>query len=508
MRTAGILDFGAGASRWTGKRAKGCLGQGSSIVRQCCLAAGLEVEDLHVAWRKVDVLMVGLFWWEHLYDLIGLLAMHGIEPLRSRRRSAPLVFVGGQLPSYNPGPFREIADLACIGDGEEAGPAALRILLAGGSPHDCLGIPGIYVSDADNCAEWQQVEDISSTVRWPFHNRVSEAGTSGVRKMEIFERRLELARGCRRKCSFCGVGWTKKYRELPTMEACKAIRGTPGAVKGFAPDPAAHSGWPQIQAAYRAAGKFNQARDISTRVILQHGFGTSHVYTTGIDGLSERLRAALHKPLTEDELASVFEIASAHMGSLGVYQILDLPGESDEDYVGWFSTLARIRLHERPPSKRYHGPPGGFFVFASLNAFSPTPHTPLQWEGVHVEVDLSARYNRALEALGPMEGRLLRHKILGRPHGPASRLLESAVLRGEPDLTPFYLSVAAQRPKLTTTAQIFELARRLGLENQLRSTTEAKPMDRPLPWECRVRPLFGRDTLLAARVAYHRRLTA
>ena len=71
--TAGILGFGVATSSGRAKRAKGALSLGTHIVRQACLAAGLEVLDLEAdpsAARSASVVMAGLFWWEHLPEFI------------------------------------------------------------------------------------------------------------------------------------------------------------------------------------------------------------------------------------------------------------------------------------------------------------------------------------------------------------------------------------------------------------------------------------------------------
>jgi radical SAM superfamily enzyme YgiQ (UPF0313 family) len=500
----GIISFGAGASPNTGKRAKNSLGQGCHIVSECCRASGIEVHDLHQGWRRVDVLMVGLYWWEHLYDLVKLLASRGIEPRREKRAGRPIIFLGGQLVSYNPGPAAGIADLCCIGDGEEAAPAVLRLIVSGAPPSEWAAVPGIYVSELDNRAVWQQVSDISGTLRWPYRHVVRSESDAGIRAEERFERRIEIARGCLRKCAFCGVSWTKRYRELPAEAIAEAIRGTDGCVKSFAPDPMAHSGWDEIERIYDETGRRNQARDISTKVILRRGFGKCRVYSTGIDGLSERLRSALCKPLTADELVRVVELAWAHMGSLGVYQILDLPGERGEDYAEWFAALMRVRPQKRVETNRYHGPEGGFYLMAGLNAFCPTPHTPLQWEGISLEPSCWERYSIALEAMGSPESRLLRHKTLGRPHGAVSRVLEAIAVRGDPALSPLVIALSKLRPKLASQHHVWSVARKLGLEVEARATIAPRPLDRPLPWERRVVPLYPREVLLRARAKYHR----
>jgi radical SAM superfamily enzyme YgiQ (UPF0313 family) len=513
---AGIFAFSAASSPHHAKRDKRTLPQGAHIVRQCCLAAGHQVADLCDRWDEVDVLMVSLYWWEHLLDLINLLASEGIEYDRRRRAGKPLIFVGGGLPSYNPSTLREIADLACIGDGEEVAPAVLSALAAGATADELADIPGVYVSDVDNCAEWQQADDISATIRWPYRNEARICSPEGVQSTKSWERRLELARGCRRKCAFCGVGWTKRYRENSAEEVSAVVSGAPREVKTFAPDLMAHSGWPTVQAAYEAAGRYNQARDISTRVILRDGFRRIRSYSTGIDGLSARIRSALCKPLSADQLVEVIVKANAHMGSLGCYLILGLPGETSDDCVEWFETLARASAELKPVRQLTKKDIARgftaerFCITATLNAFCPTPHTPLQWAGIDHDQPLTDWYMSGIDILGPVDSRPLRHKLLGRAHGPLSRVLESAVLRGGPELHRWLC--AAARLRRTRWAgpagldRAFSAAARLGVADDLEWTLGEKSPGDELPWARRVKPLFSQDVLAKAWLRYNRRM--
>lgn len=500
--SAGIFGFGVATSSGRAKRVKGALSLGTHIVRQACVAEGLEVVDLEAdptAARSVDVIMAGLFWWEHLPEFIARLAAMGIEPRRWKRSvGRPWVFVGGQLPSYNPGPFREIADLACVGDGEVATPMALRVLLAGGTPRDCAGIPGIYVSEIDEQVEWQQVDDISGSVRWPFHNTVREQSDAGVVHVEEYERRLEIARGCRRKCMFCGVSWTKRYRELPTDDAVRSVALSPGSIKAFAPDPLRHSGWTKIDEAFRASGKANSAGDISTVEILAHGLGRGGTHLTGVDGLSARLRAAVGKPLSRDDMGRVLSRASCEAGALHVYQVVDYPSETPDDYVEWLTTLRDAEIGR-----------DRFVLTVGLNTFNPTPHTPLQWEGIRLDSDPMAEYWAAVNSILPADpSRRLQHKMLARPFGPGRRMREAAVLRGGPELTPLYFALAAHGGQLETVARLRAAARKLGVLPALEETVGSRDPGILAPWEQRVRGPYPRATLLAARGAFHRRAGA
>lgn len=503
----GIFNFGQHSTPWHAKREKSALGQGAHIIRNVCAERGIEVLDLCARWEPVDVLMVTMYWWEHLYDLVVKLADNGIQYERTKRAEKPIIFVGGQLPSYNPGPLREIVDIVGVGDGEESAPAVLEALRAGTPVQELVSIPGVYVSSVDNKAQWQQVDDISATLRYPFINHALLAGKSGVRVEKSWERRIEVARGCRRKCMFCGVSWTKRYREQSAEAVVKELLATDGCVKCFAPDLRAHSKWGVIQKAYDDSKRVNQARDLSTRIILQHGFGTSRSYSTGIDGLSERIRRALAKPLTRAQLREVVEKSNGHMGSLGMYMILGLPGETDDDVREWFETLASVELKATRQLTKQDISRGfsaeRFFAIVTLNAFSPTPHTPLQWAGIDWREDLTEKYMGQIDILGDKDKRPLKHKLLGRAHKGLSRILETAALRCGPEIAPFLFAAAANRRNWGATAAL-RVAKKLGVRDHLEWGLSEKQVGETLPWAERVEPLFPQETLARAWAKYRR----
>ena len=470
----GILDFGAGASPNTGKRKKNSLGQGTHIVSSICAEElGQRPVPMHLDYSRPDVLLVGLYWWEHLYDLAKWLADHGINPLRSKRSASdPKIIAGGQLVSMNPAPASAIVDACCIGDGEGVVAGLVDSALSG-SPPPSWSAPGVYVSETPAPTEWQHCDDISSTIRWPFYNSVTSVGTAGVRRTETFERRIEVARGCRKRCRFCGIAWTKKYRELPAGDVAAAIMAEPARqnIKCFAPEPWLHSQWGDICAAFDSLGKKNQARDMSARTALAVGFGNGGHYSVGIEGLSERLRRSLSKPLSNDSLVDLVEMASGNSGQINLYLMCDLPGETRDDYAEFASALARVNLRTRPPSKRYHGPPGGFFITTTLNMFCPTPHTPMELESIRPDnTGLGGVfYDEIDRALGPRDGRKLRVKILGRPHGPRSRVLEAAALRGNEALGRYVCAMAPHRKRTWSADDCRVVARRMGLDGYLES---------------------------------------
>jgi radical SAM superfamily enzyme YgiQ (UPF0313 family) len=201
------------------------------------------------------------------------------------------------------------------------------------------------------------------------------------------------------------------------------------------------------------------------------------------------------------------------MGQLGVYQILDMPGEVDGDLEEWVSSLGDAENGLRPvrtvseKSLKRGFSADRFSVAVTLNSFCPTPHTPLQWASIHWQRDLTEEYMDQLEQLGPKENRRLKHKLLGRAHGATSRLLESVALRGGPQIAPFIFALARSRRQLVGgngTARMLMIARKLGLDEHLLWTAAEKGVDEVLPWEKRVKSPYPRRALEAGWRKYKR----
>jgi B12-binding domain/radical SAM domain protein len=105
-------------------------------------------------------------------------------------RPAPFVVAGGPHPSARPTELLELgADAVVVGEGEEALPALLNRVLAGGSP---AGLPGVATLDGDG-----------APVRGP---RPEPIDLDAYPPLGVAHRRfgpIEITRGCPCACAFC-----------------------------------------------------------------------------------------------------------------------------------------------------------------------------------------------------------------------------------------------------------------------------------------------------------------
>ena len=147
--------------------------------------------------------------------------------------------------------------------------------------------------------------------------------------------------GCPRKCSFCNYSWARKH------VGAGEFRGTNIAGADHSPEVT----WDGI------------ATEVQTHKRL----------TTSIDGSSARLRSAVNKPLSSEDLVAGIEAAGSVEGAtvfLSVFNIVNYPTETQADRDELDATLRRAH-----PKRK---------VVVSLRPtpFRPSLATPMQWEPV------------------------------------------------------------------------------------------------------------------------------
>ncbi len=313
-----------------------------------CLSILKGVEIYRVTPKTahlVDYLCFSVFWWEHLYLLADFLRRAGISKANDGR---PRIIIGG-FNSFNPVPLSCYADAVVCGDGEEALPAFLR-----GEEH-----PGIYHGSGSS-AVWQNV----STLK-PFCHETNDIA------------RIELARGCKYRCSFCAVAHLKPYREAPLAGIESLLRATTAKrVSLFAPEPTTHSQDAEITEICHRLGKIRTDSDVRLDRLFRRSDSVARV---GIEGLSERLRKSVKKPIPNTKIIEAVKAAIKEgRKGLFMYFILDLPGEEESDWLEFRGLLEAIG---RLPGA------GGFLLKPSPSVFLPTPHTPMEMDGIHWDRD-------------------------------------------------------------------------------------------------------------------------
>ena len=390
--------------------------------------------------------------------VLDMLDMSGI-PLRSADRPdlLPLVFAGGTA-CVNPEPMAPFMDLFVIGEGEEMNNELLALLhrskLEGWSKHDFLTkaaqIGGVYVpslydveykadgtlasvtakDDAPERVTKRIVEDFDAA---PFPTNPIVPSTEVVHDRV----NLELFRGCVRGCRFCQAGHV--YRPIRAKKPETLIRQGIETLKNtghedvtllslstsdYRPLPELCDGLldycegRSIGLSLPSLRADNFSMEIMERLQKVRKSGL----TFAVEGGSQRLRDAINKNVTEEDLLNTCRIAfEGGWNSVKLYYMLGLPTETDEDIVG-IAEMANQVLHcWRQYAKNKNR---GVKITISTSCFIPKPHSPFQWEAQISIEEYLRRVN------------LLRSSIVARNvtynwHDAETSLIEAALSRAD-----------------------------------------------------------------------------
>jgi radical SAM superfamily enzyme YgiQ (UPF0313 family) len=304
-----------------------------------------------------------------LGSLIRLLEGLGLPPRRTdREEGEPVVVLGGPLTMVNPRLLAPFADLVVVGEGDEAihslcdaieeghvtrehGPDRLTPSEGFWWPH--LGSPPPEPARADASRlpafseRWSPDAELSNMVL------------------------VEVARGCRHACSFCCSSRLAQgpCRLLPADRILAAVPEAAPRVGLVGTAVSDHPELAQILTSLVGSGRgvgvsSVRADRLDEPLIELLQKGGLRTLTLGVDGASERLRREVHKGITAEDLLRAADLAAAAgLRRLKLYQLVGLPGETDED-LEEFARLA-AELSGRAP------------LTITLTPFVPKPHTPL-----------------------------------------------------------------------------------------------------------------------------------
>ena len=145
-----------------------------------------------------------------------------------------------------------------------------------------------------------------------------------------------ISRGCKYKCFFCGIGWGTVYRGCTHEELGKKIaeaRVRQRKVWWCSND---LSEFPELRT-FRATAAWS----FRFQTIPE---GLSGAIRIGVEGVSERLRVAVGKPIGTQVLAD-WVARTTNTNIIKLFMIAGLPGETDtdweefRDFVGGLSGL-------------------------------------------------------------------------------------------------------------------------------------------------------------------------
>ncbi len=347
--------------------------------------------------------------------ILNMLDLAGI-PLRSRERGddMPIVVAGGPC-AYNPEPLADFFDLFIIGEGEEVNLELMELYRdhkkRGYSKatflREAANIEGVYVPslydvayhDDGTIAAVTPLNGVLATVRKRIIRDMDTAyypESFVVPFIDIVHDRAmtEIFRGCIRGCRFCQAGFI--YRPVREKSVDTIDRQSRCLCET--------SGYEEFSLSSLSTSDYTRLEELLERLLswAEKEHTNITVPSLRVDGFSEelanrlnvlrrsgltfapeagtqRLRDAINKNLTEDEILSTASKAFAGgWNSVKLYFMMGLPTETIEDIVG-INELGQkiVNCFYRNPDK----PKGkGVSVSVSVSCFVPKPFTPFQWE--------------------------------------------------------------------------------------------------------------------------------
>lgn len=447
--------------------------------------------------------------------VLDMLNMAGI-PLRREDRKGllPLVFAGGSA-AVNAEPMADFMDLFVIGEGEEMNNELLtlfhRAKLEGWSKENFLikaaGIEGVYVPSlydisykADGTVESIRpkagapekvtkriVIDLDNT---PFPTNPIVPSTEVVHDRV----NLELFRGCVRGCRFCQAGHIyrpirAKKPETLIKQGIETLKNTGHQdVTLLSLSTSDYRSLPQLcdglleYCESRSIGlslPSLRADNFSMELMEKLQKVRKSGLTFAVEGGSQRLRDAINKNVTEEDLLNTCAIAFAGgWNSVKLYYMLGLPTETDEDIVG-IAEMANQVLHcWRQNAKNKNR---GVKITISTSCFIPKPHSPFQWEEQISKEEYLRRVN------------LLRSSLTARNvtynwHDAETSVIEAALSRGDRRVGAVIEEVWKNGGRLEAWSDYFSYSRweeafkKCGLDMGFYASRE-RGLDELLPWD-------------------------
>lgn len=140
--------------------------------------------------------------------------------------------------------------------------------------------------------------------------------------------RLWCGKGCKKKCLFCHTGWSTKYEENPNPRAVVEAANTLLAKKKHV----AYLSNDLMQHSFFASLPATQHGSYSLEYIRKNGLPPARQIRLGVEGVSERLRTFINKPIAHEDLIRATAWLNKNQKSVRWFMIAGLPGESDSDW--------------------------------------------------------------------------------------------------------------------------------------------------------------------------------
>lgn len=269
------------------------------------------------------------------------LKKYAIQPDPSKRQHEPYIITGGAVDA-SPFEALSIADALAVGEAY----TFVRELLKRISNNTSLRDIRSWITDYPHAIERTQIATLQRDPERPWlladtppilatpDGYVDWMGVPPIRSDDDVTRVIG-SKGCHCKCSFCATTYRQSYRVNPNdaqvVRTVAALERQGERVQVISNDPANIPFWKNIQTRM-ASQSFTimEMRDPSLRDTLKKtGVGIARY---GVEGVSERLRVAFGKAISNDELLDI--TAEMHAAKINTrwFMIMGAPFETGDDW--------------------------------------------------------------------------------------------------------------------------------------------------------------------------------
>jgi radical SAM superfamily enzyme YgiQ (UPF0313 family) len=349
------------------------------------------------------------------FNIVRIFKAGGI-PIRAADRDGrhPLIIAGGPCIMANPAPLASFFDCLGVGEAEAILPAMVPVMVDGmaGRRGDLLkalaSLPGLYVPllPSKSPVARQRAGNLDD---FPVGSVVLTPDT------ELGDLYLiEVARGCNRGCRFCLVNSIFQPGRFRSLESLLSQAGRGLAYRQriglVGPVVSDHPQVEELLVGLRRMGaglsvSSMRIKPLADAVLAALAEGGARTVTLAPEAGSERLRQAINKGITEDDiLDSVTRAAKQRFRELKLYFMVGLPTEIEADIQEIISLVLRCkRILDKYRS--------GCRLSLNVAPFVPKAGTPCQWLPMAPVAVLNRRLSRLKNSLPP-RGIRIKHESL------------------------------------------------------------------------------------------------
>jgi radical SAM superfamily enzyme YgiQ (UPF0313 family) len=395
-------------------------------------------------------------------NVLRLLTMAGI-PLRAadRRPHDPLVLMGGVCAFSNPEPIAPFMDFVVVGEGEELVVELIAAYREGYRDRESflaslVALDGVYVPqrydaihDSDGAlADVRARDGAPGVVTKRRLRNVNAFETVAAVKTPQAEyghmALLEVGKGCGRGCRFCLEG--QVYRPV-RHRSVDALRETvtqmaKSGEKRVGLVGACVSDYPWIGDLLKIVEENGlelsisslRADSLTPDLVAALARGGHRTLTMAPESGTERLRRAIRKPITDEQLMTACDLVRLHgIPNLKTYFMIGQPTETMDDVAAIPALAGRMleRLRVLDPSGRPFGR-----LTLSISSFVPKPWTPFQWAPFDGAESLQTKLEMIKRGVRPFSNVRVLHE------NPREAALQALLARGDRRVSEF-LELAA-----------------------------------------------------------------